>query len=164
MKNLYLIRHAKSSWKDPSLDDYDRPLNKRGKLAASKMGSWMNQNQYFPDLILTSKAIRAKRTARLIADELKLDFLNIIEDHSLYDCPQDHIMKYLQKLDDRYDSVYLVFHNPSITKLANDFIQDFYFDNIVTSGIVGLKFSMDSWSDISKTQADLLFYQFPKNF
>lgn len=67
MKKVYLIRHAKSSWKDFSLDDFERPLNKRGKSDAPLMGAKLHDKKVVPDTILSSPAVRAKTTAEIIA-------------------------------------------------------------------------------------------------
>ena len=67
MKRLYIVRHAKSSWKDASLDDFDRPLNKRGKKAAPEMGKRLKKLKVKPDLLLASPAVRAITTAKAIA-------------------------------------------------------------------------------------------------
>ncbi|HID69647.1 MAG TPA: hypothetical protein EYP35_04115 [Desulfobacterales bacterium] len=70
MKHLLICRHAKSSWKDPSLADFDRPLNKRGKRDAPQMGKMLVSHGIFPDLIVSSPAKRAKKTALRLAKEL----------------------------------------------------------------------------------------------
>ena len=70
MKKLYIIRHAKSSWKDFSLADYDRPLNKRGFFNAPFMGNILKEKRVMPDLILSSPALRAKTTAEIIAKSI----------------------------------------------------------------------------------------------
>ena len=71
MKKLYIIRHAKSSWKDSTLGDFERPLNKRGKLNAPLMGKRLKKKKVCPDIIISSPAIRAKRTAEIIAKKVK---------------------------------------------------------------------------------------------
>jgi phosphohistidine phosphatase len=67
MKTILLLRHAKSSWEDPDLPDYDRPLNKRGKNDAPRMGKLLKDKDIIPDLIISSTAARAKKTAELVA-------------------------------------------------------------------------------------------------
>ncbi len=76
MKTLYIIRHAKSSWKDTTLDDFDRSLNKRGKLNAPLMGDRLKSKNIVPDLILSSPAKRAKKTAKIIAE--KVEYARVI--------------------------------------------------------------------------------------
>ena len=84
MKRLYLVRHAKSSWKDPDLDDFDRPLNKRGKRDAPLMGQKLRQADVRPDLIVSSPAKRAAKTAKIMAGQIEYPVKKIIWDESLY--------------------------------------------------------------------------------
>ncbi len=120
MKRLYLIRHAKSSWDDPSLDDFDRPLSKRGKHDAPLMGKLLKQKNIIPDLILSSPAKRAKKTAKKIAKELGK--ANIVYLDELYDASSQDLLADIKKISDTYTTVFLIAHNPRLNMLAYDLV------------------------------------------
>ena len=107
-KTLYLVRHAKSSWKDPTLSDRDRPLNKRGRRTAPDMGNRMSEQGHRPDLIISSPANRALSTARIIADAVKYNDADILVDEGLYFSGQRQMINVLTGLDDKHQSAMLV--------------------------------------------------------
>lgn len=118
MKTLLILRHAKSSWNYPELSDYDRPLNKRGKRDAPRMGKHLRQVGLVPDRILTSSAKRARKTANKVAKASgytrkvkKLD--------ALYDSLSGIYFETLQALPDKYQRVMVVGHNPTMEQLVN---------------------------------------------
>ena len=117
MKVLYLLRHAKSSWKDPALDDFDRPLNKRGKQAGKLMGKHLNRDGVRPHLILCSAAERARMTLGLVAGELGGEIPTEIED-DLYMAGPEEMVRRLAHVDDSVASVMMIGHNPGIEHLA----------------------------------------------
>ena len=85
MKTLYLVRHAKSSWKYPNLDDFERPLNKRGRKNAPFMGKVLKELKVSPDLIISSPANRAAMTARIIAGKINYPLENILYSETIYE-------------------------------------------------------------------------------
>ena len=101
MKTLFLIRHAKSSWDDTALADNDRPLNARGKRDAPKMGKRLAKRGVKPDLILSSPATRALKTAEIIAKKLDYRRKNIVVDDRLYAVEADQLLDVIRKLGDR---------------------------------------------------------------
>src|SRR5689334_19829677 len=113
MKTLYVMRHAKSSWAQMDLDDFDRPLNDRGLKTAPFMGTVMRENGYMPDVIISSPAVRASSTARLvkaaanIASELQFD-------KRIYEASSQSLNEVAASIDDKYNSAMLVGHNPGI--------------------------------------------------
>jgi phosphohistidine phosphatase len=113
MKTLLILRHAKSSWKDLELPDQDRPLNKRGKHDAPRMGKLLRQEDLIPELIVSSTALRAKKTAGLVAKACKYKG-EIAFDNSLYGTQPRHYLKTIERLSDKYNTVLLVGHNPTI--------------------------------------------------
>jgi phosphohistidine phosphatase len=115
MKTLLILRHAKSSWKDPDLPDQDRPLNKRGKHDAPRMGKLLKDEDLIPDLIISSTAARAKKTAELVAKACKYKGEEIVSSHSLYgaELAEDYL-KILQELSDKYKAVLVIGHSPSV--------------------------------------------------
>jgi phosphohistidine phosphatase len=160
-KTLYLVRHAKSSWKDMSLSDHDRPLNKRGKRSAPDMGQRMARQGHKPELIVSSTAMRAQTTARLIARELEIDDLEIITDRDLYFSGIGGMRSVLEATDDRYQSVMMVGHNPTMTDLMTT-LSNTHLYNMPTCAIAIIGFDMASWGDLSATDGVLLGYDTPK--
>jgi phosphohistidine phosphatase len=158
---LYLVRHAKSSWKDRSLADIDRPLNKRGKRTSPEMGQRMAEQGHYPDLIISSPANRARTTARNIARELGIDESAIRIDHDLYFTGSGGMLNVLEQVDERFHSVMLVGHNPSMTDLMNR-LSGTQVYNMPTCAIAIIGFDMDSWAEVRLTDGKLLGYDYPK--
>ena len=133
MKTIYLVRHAKSSWKFPNLDDFERPLNKRGRKSAPFMGNILKKLKVAPDLILSSPANRAAMTARIIADKISYPLEKICFSESIYEFSANALIDVIEHLDDVVNKAMLVGHNPALTDLAN-YIGDKPISNIPTIG------------------------------
>lgn len=162
MKTLYLIRHAKSDWNNPALNDFDRPLNDRGKRDAPRMGKWLKKNNEIPDLIIASPAKRAKKTAEKIADEIEYPIKNIVWEKQLYETEVPAWLKIVCGIDNVYKNVFLVAHNDTLTRFAN-YLCDARIENVPTCGIVKISFPTTSWNEISVHSGDFQWFQFPKN-
>ncbi|MBT4519142.1 MAG: histidine phosphatase family protein [Halieaceae bacterium] len=160
-KILYLVRHAKSSWKEAEQADIDRPLNKRGLANAPAMGERLYLQGHKPDLIISSPAARALSTARCIAGELNIDSSEIVTNDSLYFSGSLGTQYCLQSIDDEYREVMIVGHNPTTTSLANQ-LADAGIVNMPTCAIAIIGFEMASWADLSLTPGRLLGYDYPK--
>lgn len=160
-KILYLVRHAKSSWKDGSLSDKERPLNGRGRKSAPKMGMRMRQQGHRPDLIISSPANRAYSTACLIAKELDIDVAEIMVHKNLYFAGLISMTDMLEKLDDDYQKVMVVGHNPAMTSLMNTLASTSTI-NMPTCAIAIIGFDIPSWSELDSVDGDLLGYDYPK--
>ncbi len=154
-KRVYLLRHAKSDWKDPLAEDFDRPLNKRGKQDAPMMAKRMHKIGIQPDIILSSPAKRAKTTAEYFSKALDA---KIILDPEIYEASVATLKQVIQKAFKHYDTVMLVGHNPSLTLLCNT-LCDEPIENIPTAGIVGIGFASD---DIDEEGGVFLFWDYPK--
>ncbi len=161
MKKLFIIRHAKSSWKDFSLDDFDRPLNKRGKLNAPLMGTKLKERGVVPDIMISSSALRAKTTAEIIAKKVKYS-QKIIFKKDIYEIGESAIEKILKKLDDENSVVFLFGHNPDLNMLAEDYVD--FDENIPTCGIVEIAFDCGKWKDISSENAKFISFDYPKRY
>lgn len=161
MKTLYLIRHAKSSWKDASLPDEKRPLNKRGKQNAPDMGKRLKEKRIVPSLLISSHARRAYDTARLMGEALGYSKKQIVVDERLYHASIPKFMEVIEEQDNQEDSLMLFSHNPGLTSLANTLCK-VYVDNIVTAGIYAIQFETNDWADVPDMQGEFLFYDFPK--
>ena len=161
-KLLYLVRHAKSSWSDPSLSDRDRPLNKRGRRSAPDMGRRLAAQDHLPELIVSSPARRAFSTARKIAKELGYERSEIMTDESLYFSGTGGMLEFLENLDDGYQKVMIVGHNPAMTTLLN-ILSGSSIDNMPTCAVAVIDYPMASWSELRSAEGQLLAYDFPKN-
>jgi phosphohistidine phosphatase len=164
MKKLYIIRHAKSSWKDMSLTDYDRPLNKRGKHNSKFMGELLQKNGVKADIIISSPAKRASDTAINIAKEIDYPTENIIYDESIYEASSSTLLHIIQAIDDKYQKVFLIGHNPSLNTLLDHLIPNNDIYNIVTAGIVELELDIDSWKHLSAKNCRFLSFEYPKKY
>ncbi|MFM7430329.1 MAG: SixA phosphatase family protein [Flammeovirgaceae bacterium] len=166
MKNLYLIRHAKSSWDNPDRDDFDRPLNERGEKDAPRVGRRLKEKKLTPDIVVSSPAIRALETCKIICEALDFDKTKIIEHQSLYHASEEEILKVVRSLKDRKgdkeENVLLFGHNPGLTDFANRLLNE-YIVNIPTSGIVAAQLNIDKWSQVEWSCGKLLFFDFPKS-
>lgn len=160
---LYIARHAKSSWKDPSLFDHERPLNKRGKKDAPMIGKILQAKGVMPDMIISSPAKRAKKTANILAKEINYPKENIKEEKDIYEASVSDLLGILEQLDDSLQKVMIVGHNPSFTALAN-YLSPKYFDNIPTTGVVAISFPCSSWKEIERNSGNVIFYEYPKKY
>lgn len=161
MKKIYLIRHAKSSWKDIGLSDFDRPLNKRGKRDLPYMANRLKQFKIKPDLIISSPAARAKATTLTIADTLKYKASKIRFEESLYDSSYTTYRYLLDSLDDKYDEIFIVAHNPTLTEVGER-LSGAILTNIPTCAIVCIEFDIKSFQDIEEESGKILFFDYPK--
>ena len=161
MKILYLNRHAKSSWENNNLSDFDRPLNKRGKSDAPFMGKILSKTVKKPDLIYSSPANRAITTARIISDCFKYNVKNIVEDEKIYESAVSSILKIINNTDDEYETIMIFGHNPTFTMLSN-YLSDKSIINIPTSGFVQIDFDLKSWSEIEGGTGKLILFEYPK--
>jgi phosphohistidine phosphatase len=165
MKTLYVIRHAKSSWDDTDLSDFDRPLNERGKRDAPRMGKRLKEKSVHPDLMLSSPAKRAWSTCKRIAEVLGYPEENIKADKGLYHANEDNILAILRKIDDKYNTVLIFGHNPGLTDFINSLSRDkkMKIFNIPTCGIVAFSLDVEHWNLIDYGNGKFLFFDYPKS-
>ena len=163
VKNLLIMRHAKSDWSDASLDDKRRPLNKRGLQDAPKMGKFLKGNKLLPQLILCSPAKRARMTADAIQESSKGGIEVLILDH-LYPGSLDALHKELLSLPANYDKVMVVSHNPFVEECVSYFLSSAISSGISmpTATIVGITFRIDDWADMKKAPSELSLMITPK--
>ena len=160
-KTLFLMRHAKSSWADPSLEDIERPLNKRGKKDAPEMGRRMAEYNVKPEIVVSSPAHRAFRTAQNVAKELGFEKADIRIDERVYSWDSDSILDVINSLEDKYKSAMIVFHNPAITDLVNELTRG-DIDNVPTCGVATIGFDTEKWSGVKKGKGELIKFDYPK--
>ncbi len=161
MKRLTLLRHAKSSWKKRDLGDFDRPLNGRGRRDAPAMGERLAALGAKPDLIVTSPAKRARKTARIVAEELKYKKGKIIEIKDIYEATSDILLELVRSFDDGAGHVLMVGHNPGFTDLAHTLL-DGGIDSMPTCGALSIELPVDRWGDVERRGGKLLFFEVPR--
>ncbi len=162
MKPLYLIRHAKSSWSNPDLDDFARPLNKRGKKDCPNMAARLGKAGVRPDLIVASPAKRAKKTAICMAKCTGYEKDQIRYDDDLYLGSPSYHLRLIEQLLSRVDVLFLVGHNYTMTELG-EYLTGSYLGNVPTCGIVAVEYSGPDGFTIKAGGGRLLFFDFPKN-
>ena len=160
MKTLIIIRHSKSSWKDHSLSDFDRPLNKRGIKDAKKMSFELSEKIKKVDLLLSSSSKRTTQTSNYFLDSINVRS-NIFSEN-LYHSSSDLIFDYVLKINNKYNKAIIVGHNPGLTNIINK-LTNLKLDNLPTSGIVIIVFDVDNWKNINYQSGLVEWIKFPKD-
>ena len=163
MKKLYVIRHAKSSWENFTVSDFERPLNDRGKKDAPEMAQRLADKKIKIDAFVSSPAKRAKKTAKLFAKAYHKKEEDIILVESLYEAAVSTFFDVVHNLDDGFDSVALFSHNPGITDFVNRLCDTMHIDNMPTCAVFAVEAGIRSWKDFGTAQKRFLFFDFPKN-
>jgi phosphohistidine phosphatase len=146
MKTLILMRHAKSSWKEPELADHDRPLNKRGEKDAPRMGRLLKDKKLVPDLIYSSTAARARQTVEGLVE--KSGFKHKVEYiESLYMAEPSLLIETIKKTPDKVDSLLVVGHNPGLEGLVQ--ILSRKVESLPTGSIARISLPIDHWEELS---------------
>ncbi len=161
-RSLFMIRHAKSSWKNPLQSDYERPLNDRGETDAPMMGERLKKLNIKPDLIISSTAKRAAQTAKKIAAAMGYEAGEIKWYDKLYHCIPAVFEEVLYEMDDNVRTVFIVAHNPGITQFVNELSPSFHTDNMPTCGIVGAEFELNAWNEFSRVEKSVILFEYPK--
>jgi phosphohistidine phosphatase len=146
MKTLYMVRHAKSSWKHDVID-HQRPLKGRGRKDCELVSSAVKQDIIPPEKIITSDANRALSTALYFKEALKVSSANFTTNHELYDFGGQNVMGVIKGIDNSLDSVMIVGHNHAFTSIAN-MLGDKYLDNVPTCGFLMIEFDTDKWNKV----------------
>lgn len=168
MLTLSLLRHAKSSWKNPALPDRERPLNARGMADAPAMGRAMSQRGIDPELVLCSSAQRTVDTLALVLPELKIE-PDVVYDDALYHASPDDMLDMLRNIQPGARSVLLVGHNPEIQALALGLIgagpkelRDRLAEKFPTAGLVVINFTAGLWSSVDAGSGSLSLFLAPR--
>jgi phosphohistidine phosphatase len=161
VKTLYLVRHAKSSWEYPDLEDFERPLNKRGRKSAQLMGEVLNRLQTAPDLMISSPANRAAMTARMIADKIHYPLDRILYTDAVYLAEEKALLDVIRNMDRRVNQSMLIGHNPGLTELA-DYLGDLQISNIPTSGVCCIDLEIPSWKELGEHCGKMRFFEYPR--
>lgn len=147
MKTLLVLRHAKSSWRDTGLADHDRPLNKRGQRDAPRMGRLLSQQDLVPDLIISSSAVRARKTAQLAIEAMDYDGELRLE-RELYAADPEAYLDALQALPDAFERVMVIGHNPGLEELIEMLTGDW--QRLPTAALAQVELELDTWQDLSE--------------
>ena len=149
MKTLMLMRHAKSSWDNSLLSDYERPLNGRGRGDAPRMGRLLYNEDWLPDLIIASSARRAADTADLVALSAGYEGEIVYTDNLYHGDPEDYIAA-AKAADDSVDSILMVGHNPGIEELVVDLSG--HAERMPTAALAVFEVDIPSWQALSIDQ------------
>ena len=169
MKTLYLLRHAKSDWGNPALDDHDRPLNARGERAAALMGVHFAQQDYRPSMVLCSSARRTRQTLESLLPHLPGPPELVIEE-SIYLASCGRLLTMVQEIDDGQSRVLLIGHNPGIAELARTLAGSGERASLrrlaarfPTAASAACEFDLQHWRDLAPGIGHLLAYATPKD-
>jgi phosphohistidine phosphatase len=162
MKHLLLIRHAKSSWADAGMDDFDRPLNERGKTDAPGMAKRLLAKDVQIDLFICSTAKRAQRTCKLIMDELGIGNDHLLLIPQLYLAPPEIFEQCISKVDNKYKTIAIIAHNPGITDFANR-LTPVKIDDMPTCAVYAAKIDTNDWKKFFSSKKEFWFFDYPKN-
>lgn len=162
MKTLLIIRHAKS---DQSFfgNDFERPLNDRGKKDAPVIAKRLLDRNIVIDAFVASPAKRAKKTAELFCENYKKNTEDIIFISALYHAPADVFYEVIKQLDDSFNTVAIFAHNPGISYFVNGLVAGVRIDNMPTCAVFALQSEISNWKDFRKTTKEFLFFDYPKN-
>jgi phosphohistidine phosphatase len=159
MKNLLLLRHAKSDWDDPSLRDFDRPLAARGERDAPKIGKALRKRGPAPDLIMSSPAARAKQTIEAVAKAARFE-LEIKFNQAIYDASSPELLQLIRSLPDDSSCVLLVGHNPGFEDLVGRLSGSH--ERMPTAALACIQFQIDHWKDVDDGEGKLAWLLTPK--
>ncbi len=161
MKTLFLMRHAKSSWKHAELNDLDRPLLEKGLKRTRLIIEYFLNNNVKIELIICSHALRSIDTARIIAHAFNVEDNNFRIEKGVYTADADSLTDQLYDLPATVSNVMIVGHNPAITNLANTFLSE-KIDYLPTSGVVAVDFDTNEWDELLSAGFTTRFAAFPK--
>ncbi len=161
MKTLLLVRHAKSSWNDAGISDIDRPLKQSGVKNAIAVAAKIKSKKISPELIITSPAVRAVSTALIFARTFNYPSHRLVINDIVYDFSKEALLPLLRNMDDKYDSIMLVGHDPALTYLLND-LTGKALEKIPTSSVAVIKFNVKHWEKIAKKNSRLALFESPE--
>ncbi|NND09048.1 MAG: histidine phosphatase family protein [Saprospiraceae bacterium] len=161
MKTVLVVRHAKSSWSDLTLADHRRPLNGRGKRDAPYMASIAQQKEQYIDLLISSPAKRAFRTAKYFRKAFGLSKEYLWEDKRLYLASPEEMIEVIQETPDEYQNIAIFSHNPGTTQLAN-LLGDETIVNVPTTGVFKVVSEAAGWSSFQPGNTKLVDFYYPK--
>ena len=150
MKTLLVLRHAKSSWKDPAVTDHDRPLNSRGKRDAPRIGKIIAAEEVQPEIILSSTAKRARRTAKAISGALGLSGKEVVLDSRLYLAEPAEIIDVVRNADSNAHCILVVGHNPGLEVLVIRLTG--HAEPLPTAAVAAVSLPINSWRSLELSE------------
>ncbi len=161
MKRVVIVRHAKSVHYGYD-DDFSRDLADRGKKDAKLVSSELREREIFPEIMISSPAKRALKTARIFAENLNYERSKIKEVEDIYDgLTTTEFITLIHETPEEADTAFFFGHNPGFQYFVANLLKDFYGD-MPTCSTVGIDFNVDSWKDISARTGNLAFHFIPK--
>jgi phosphohistidine phosphatase len=161
-KQLFIIRHAKSDWKNSDItSDFDRPLNERGHTAAPEMAQRLLAKHLKPSLIVSSPAVRAFTTASYFAKVWKMPISTIQIEENIYEAGVSTLLEIINQFDDQHQSIAIFGHNPGFTDLTN-YLTDANLANMPTASVVIVEFPFDEWKLVSAGTGSAILFDYPK--
>jgi len=164
MKTLIVVRHAKSSWDEPGLSDFNRPLNERGQRDAPRMAKRLKEKDITIDAVISSPAVRALTTCNIFVGILGFPANQVQTTRDLYHAGDEMILSVVRSLKDssKKNEVAMLFgHNPGLTDFVNNLLEE-DIDNIPTTGIVCCKLKIGQWSETRWGCGEREFFDYPK--
>lgn len=161
MKSLLIIRHAKSSWSAADLNDFDRPLNDRGKKDAPSMAKALLKKNVLIDTFISSPARRAKKTASYFCEAYDKTESDIIFKQELYHAATNAFYNVITGIDKVATNVAIFSHNPGITEFVNT-LTNTRIDNMPTCGVFAIHIKSDNWKDFETAEKTFWFFEAPK--
>jgi phosphohistidine phosphatase len=161
MKTLLVLRHAKSSWDDPGLKDFDRPLNGRGLRAAPLIGRFIRKQKIAPDLMLCSPALRARETVALVREAGRLD-APLRFDERIYEASAERLCEVITQIEERVNQALLVGHNPGLEELISFFTGEA--KRMATGALAQLTLDVEKWGKTREGCGRLDWLVKPKQF
>jgi phosphohistidine phosphatase len=161
MKTLYLVRHAKSSWDNPSLDDIDRPLKVSGINDAYIMSAFLKEKKIAPELVVSSPAVRALSTAVIFTNQLGLPTERISIFREIYESSPGSILRVIRRTNPSVNSLMVFGHDPSLTNLFM-LLTGKSLEKIPTSAVASVSLNIIQWKEIVPASGTLAFLHKPK--
>ena len=159
MKSLIIVRHCKSSWADLSLSDFDRPLNKRGNIDGELMSNYLREKEKKIDKLILSTSKRTRLTSKYFTEKIHFDSISYLDE--LYHASYSDIINIISKVENNFNSIMVIGHNPGLTELINQYtIMNIY--NLPTTGVVKVEFKGDKWERITENKGKIVYKKFPK--
>ena len=159
MKSLIIVRHCKSSWADLSLSDFDRPLNKRGNIDGELMSNYLREKEKKIDKLILSTSKRTRLTSKYFTEKIHFDSISYLDE--LYHASYSDIINIISKVENNFNSVMVIGHNPGLTELINQYtMMNIY--NLPTTGVVKVEFKGDKWERITENKGIIVYKKFPK--
>ena len=165
MKSIHLLRHAKSSWKEPELDDHDRPLSKRGRRAATALSDYLQRSPLAPDIVICSSAVRARQTLDIIGTAIQPP--KVVMGRAIYEASPRKLLTLLRQLPESAEGVLLIGHNPALHELAVTLADvksagklPSLSEKFATAALASFRFD-GSWAAMQAHQAAVISYLAP---